>query len=68
MTSSDAAVEIARPAASDVQRVVGRGFPLPIDFIFRKTTVLAAFLVGAVLFATVIAITYDSWLSIKTFG
>jgi len=68
MTSSDVAVETARPATSEVQRDVGRGFSLPIDFIFHKTTVVAAFLVGAVLFATVIAITYDSWLSIKTFG
>lgn len=39
-----------------------------VDFLFHKGTVFAAFLLAGVLFATVIAITYDSWLAIERFG
>jgi phosphate transport system permease protein len=41
---------------------------LPADFLFHKAAVFAAFLAAAALFATVIAIAYDSWTSIQTFG
>lgn len=38
------------------------------DFLFRKGAAFAAFLAAAALFATVLAIAYDSRLSIRTFG
>jgi phosphate transport system permease protein len=43
-------------------------FRLPWDFLFHKAAVFAAFLLAAVLFATVIAIAYDSWPAIQRFG
>jgi phosphate transport system permease protein len=38
------------------------------DFLFHKAAVIAAIVAGSTLFATVIAIAYDSGLAIKTFG
>lgn len=38
------------------------------DFLFHKAAVFAAFLLAAVLFATVLAIAYDSWTAIQKFG
>ncbi len=38
------------------------------DFLFHKVAAFAAFLLAAVLFATVIAIGFDSWLAIQKFG
>ncbi len=46
----------------------GRAWPLAIEFLFRKAAALAAFLAAAALFATVLAIAYDSRLAIHTFG
>jgi phosphate transport system permease protein len=46
----------------------GRSWHLPADFIFRKVASTAAFLVAIVLFATVIAIAYDSRTAIARFG
>lgn len=46
----------------------GRSWRLSTDFLFHKAAVCAAFLAAAVLFATVIAIAYDSRTSIRTFG
>lgn len=45
-----------------------RGTHLSADFVFNKAAAIAALLVGLVLFATVIAITIESWSAIKTFG
>lgn len=39
-----------------------------VDFLFHKAAIFAAFLLAAVLFATVIAIAYDSWMAIQKFG
>ena len=50
-----------RKAAPSTWRLSG-------DFLFHSAAVLAAFLAAAALFATVIAITIDSWPAIQTFG
>lgn len=53
---------------SERPKSVGRPWGLPADFLFHKMAVFAAFLVAGVLFATVIAIAFDSRLSIHAFG
>jgi phosphate transport system permease protein len=68
MNSSDVAVQAGMRPASEEPKSAGRPWGLPADFLFHKAAVLAAFLAAAVLFAMVIAITYDSWTSIQTFG
>jgi phosphate transport system permease protein len=45
-----------------------RSWHLPRDFLFHKAAVFAAFVAAGTLFATVIAITFDSWTAIQTFG
>jgi phosphate transport system permease protein len=69
MNGSDAAVVRTdmRPVSGQ-PRSVGRSWHLPADFLFHKAAVFAAFLAAATLFATVIAIAYDSRTSIHTFG
>jgi phosphate transport system permease protein len=68
MSSSDAAARIDIGSAPANPNVTGRSWRLSGDFLFHTAAQVAAFLAVAALFATVIAITSDSWLSIKTFG
>jgi phosphate transport system permease protein len=68
MSDSEALVRAAVGAAPEEPREAGRAWHLPGDFLFHKAAVFAAFLAAAALFATVIAIAYDSWPSIQTFG
>lgn len=68
MNGSDVAVQSGIQPASDEPKSVGRSWRLSADFLFHKAAVFAAFLAAAALFATVIAIAYDSWTAIQTFG
>ncbi len=56
-----------RAPAEEPQVSAGR-WALSKDSIFHKAAVFAALLAGSTLFATVIAIAYDSWTAIRTFG
>lgn len=68
MNSSETAARTeVRSAAADL-KVAGRSWRLSGDSLFHAAAVIAAFLAAATLFATVIAIASDSWLSIKAFG
>ena len=68
MNGSDVVVRTGIRPASEEPETTGRSWHLPVDFLFRAAAVFAAFLAAAALFATVIAITYDSRTSIETFG
>ncbi len=68
MNGSDVAVQTSMRTASGEPQSAGRPRILSADFLFHKTAVLAAFLVATTLFATVIAIAYDSRISIQAFG
>ncbi len=69
MSGSDAAEgPINTKTMSEERKLAGRTWHLPADFLFHKAAVLAAFVAAATLFATVIAITYDSRTAIHTFG
>lgn len=68
MNGSDVVVQNGMRPASEEPKSVGRSWRLSADFLFHKAAVFAAFLAAAALFATVIAIAYDSWTSIQTFG
>jgi len=68
MNGSDIAVRVDMRHMSEEPKLAGRPSRLPGDFLFHKAAVFAAFLAAVALFATVIAITYDSWTSIQTFG
>jgi phosphate transport system permease protein len=54
--------------APEQPKVGGRKRRLSADFLFHKGAVFAAFLLAAVLFATVLAIAYDSLTAIHRFG
>src|SRR5579875_986450 len=68
MSDLDIAVRIETQPMSEEPRSAGRSRYLSADFLFHKAAVFAAIVVAGALFATVIAITYDSWTSIQTFG
>ena len=68
MNGPDVAVQVGMRPSSEEPKSVGGPWSLPADFLFHKAAAFAAFLAAAALFATVIAITYDSWTSIQTFG
>ncbi|MGA9885576.1 MAG: phosphate ABC transporter permease subunit PstC [Candidatus Acidiferrales bacterium] len=68
MNGSEAVVGADVGAAPEKPKWGGRAWHLPGDFLFHKAAVFAAFLAAAALFATVIAIAYDSRTSIETFG
>jgi phosphate transport system permease protein len=68
MNGSDVAVGIGTRPTSEEPEAAGRSWHLPADFLFHKAAVFAAFLAAAALFATVIAIAYDSRLAIRAFG
>ncbi|HUI52617.1 MAG TPA: phosphate ABC transporter permease subunit PstC [Terriglobales bacterium] len=68
MNGSDAAVRTEMGPVSEEPKSLGRTWRLSGDFFFHKAAVLGAFIAAAALFATVIAIAYDSRLSIQTFG
>jgi phosphate transport system permease protein len=68
MNGSDVAVQRGMRPASDQPKSASRPWRLSADFLFHKAAVFAAFLAAATLFAIVIAITYDSWPAIRTFG
>lgn len=67
MNGSNAVARTYRPPVSDEPKAAGRSWHLR-DFLFHKAAAFAAFLAAAALFATVIAITYDSRTSIHAFG
>ena len=67
MNGSDVAVRVGGPI-SEEPKITGRPWRLPVDFLFHKLTVFAAFLAAAALFGTVFAIAYDSRTSIHAFG
>lgn len=68
MSSLDTAARIDTGPAPSNPKTAGRSWRLSGDSLFHTAARFAAFLAVAALFATVIAITADSWLSIKTFG
>ncbi len=68
MNGSDSAARTEAQPAPAGRKVSGGAWRLPVDFLFHKAAVFAAFLAAAALFATVIAIAYDSWPSIQVFG
>jgi phosphate transport system permease protein len=68
MNGSDVAVGVGSGPISEEPKIAGRPWRLPVDFLFHKASVVAAFLAAAALFATVIAIAYDSRTSIQAFG
>ncbi len=68
MNGSDVAVGADLRPMSEEPKSAGRSWYLPGDFLFHKAAVFAAFLAAAALFATVIAIAYDSRTSIQAFG
>lgn len=68
MNGSDVATRTGMRPAPEEPNSVGRPLRLSADFLFHKAAVFAAFLAAAALFATVIAITYDSWTAIQAFG
>lgn len=68
MNGSDVAVRTDLRPAPEEPKSVRRSWHLSGDFLFHKAAVFAAVLAAAALFATVIAITYDSWTAIQTFG
>ncbi len=67
MSSSDVALSKTQPL-SEEPKAAGRSWHLSADFLFHKAAVFAAFLVAGALFATVIAIAWDSRTSIHAFG
>lgn len=68
MNASGASLRLGSGRAAGEPKVAGRPWRLPVDFLFHKLAVFAAFLAAAALFATVIAIAYDSRISIHAFG
>jgi phosphate transport system permease protein len=68
MNDSDAAVRTEGGPVSEEPKSLAGTWRLSGDFFFHKAAVLGAFIAAAALFATVIAIAYDSRLSIHTFG
>jgi len=68
MSDSDIALGADLRPMSEEPRSVGRWWHLPGDSLFHAAAVFAAFLAAAALFATVIAIAYDSRTSIEAFG
>lgn len=68
MSDWEAVVGANVEAQPEKPRSAGRSWHLPTDFLFHKAAVFAAILVAGALFATVIAITYDSRTAIKAFG
>jgi phosphate transport system permease protein len=68
MSSSDVVVQGGMRPASDQPKSVGRQWLPSGDFLFHTGAAFAAFLAAAALFATVIAIAYDSRTSIHAFG
>jgi phosphate transport system permease protein len=65
VNGSDAVV---RTEVSEERKLAGRLWHLPADFLFHMAAALAAALAAAALFATVIAIAYDSRTAIHVFG
>ena len=68
MNGSEALARADAGPVPERPKAGARRWRLSADFLFHKAAVFAAFLVAAVLFATIIAIACDSWLSIQTFG
>lgn len=68
MNGSDLSVRAETRPAPEEPKPIASLWPFSGDFLFHKMAVLAAFLAAATLFATVIAIAYDSWASIHAFG
>ncbi len=68
MSSSNAAARIETGSAPACPAGGGKTWRLSGDILFHTAARIAAFIAVAVLFATVIAITADSWMAIKSFG
>jgi phosphate transport system permease protein len=68
MNGSDVAVGAETRPAPEEPGSIARVWPFSGDFLFHKAAVVAAILAAATLFATVIAIAYDSRISIERFG
>jgi phosphate transport system permease protein len=68
MNGWDAVAGADVEAQPERPKSAGRSWHLPTDFLFHKAAVFAAFLAAGALFATVIAITGDSWAAIRAFG
>jgi phosphate transport system permease protein len=67
MSASDVAVGVDTGPASEEPRAAAKAW-LSGDSLFHAAAVVAAFVAATTLFGTVIAIAYDSRLSIHTFG
>ena len=68
MTGSEATLPAGMPPAAEQPAAAARSWGLSGDSLFHKAAVLAACVAAATLFATVIAIAYDSRMAIHTFG
>jgi phosphate transport system permease protein len=68
MSGSDVALGTSMRPVSEEPRSADRPWGLSADFLFHKAAAFAALIAATTLFATVIAIAYDSRLSIHTFG
>lgn len=68
MNGSEVALRAGGAPIPEEPKIAGRPWRLPVDFLFHKLSAFAAFLAAAALFATVIAIAYDSRTSIEAFG
>jgi phosphate transport system permease protein len=68
MSGSDMTMGAELRPMSEEPRQAVRWWHLPGDTLFHAAAVFAAFIAAAALFATVIAIAYDSRTSIETFG
>lgn len=68
MNSSDAVAGTELGPVSEEPKSIGGAWRPSGDFLFHKAAVFGAFLAAAALFATVLAIAYDSRTSIETFG
>lgn len=68
MNGADAATHAETGYLPEKPKSAGGFWHRPADFLFHKAAAFAAFLAAVVLFCTVIAVTVDSWTSIKVFG
>jgi phosphate transport system permease protein len=68
MNGSDAVEWPSAGAVPEKPKTAGGTRFLSADFLFHTVAAFAAFLAAATLFATVIAIAFDSWPSIHAFG
>lgn len=68
MNGTEALAQVGVGPVPEKPKANARRWLLSVDFLFHKAAVFAAFLLAAALFATVLAVGYDSWMAIQRFG